>query len=111
MHQMILATPGISNTRIVVDHIDGNGLNNTRGNLRLCTIAENLHGIMRGPRGRSRYRGVSWHSATGKWEARISVRGKRISLGLFSSEEDAAIAYDMAKTREFGPDYELNRIS
>jgi hypothetical protein len=96
--------------RQLTAHRDGNGLNNCRDNLRICTIADNLHGIMRGPRGASRFRGVSWSGAAGKWEARISVRGVRIGLGFFESEIDAALAYNTAKLREFGPDSELNVI-
>lgn len=109
MHRLLAGTL-TSDRRVVVDHIDGNGLNNCRANLRITTIAKNLHGVMRGPRGKSRFRGVGWHKSTGKWEARISVDGKRQNLGLFDTEEEAALAYNEAKIRQFGPDYELNEI-
>lgn len=109
MHRLILGLLG-KDRRIIVDHRDGNGLNNTRGNLRICTISGNLHGVMRGPRGKSGYRGVSWHKATGKWAARISLGGKRLNIGLFNSEIDAAYAYDVAKLRLLGSDTELSGI-
>lgn len=109
MHRLILGLLD-SDRRVVVDHRDGNGLNNTRSNLKICTIAENLHGVMRGPRGVSEYRGVSWSKAANKWESRISVRGVRRSLGFFASEVEAAIAYNAAKLTEFGADSELNSI-
>lgn len=87
MHNLILEP----NPSQEVDHKNGNGLDNRRSNLRVCTHAENsrnIHNI----RGKSKYDGVSWHSASSKWRARINVSGKRVSLGYFLAEEDAAAA-------------------
>jgi hypothetical protein len=101
MHREIMnAPPGM-----VVDHIDGNGLNNRRNNLRLCTPQQNEHN--KPPRGgRSRYKGVYPHGD--KWEARIKHNGRTHHLGLFDDETEAARARDR-KARELqGPFAYLN---
>jgi len=75
----------------VVDHIDGNGLNNRRCNLRVCTHQQNQ--ANRGSRGgSSRFVGV--HQYQGKWEAGIRCRGKYYYCGLFDDEVEAAKARD-----------------
>jgi hypothetical protein len=93
MHRVIMnAPPGM-----VVDHIDGNALNDRRSNLRLCTPQQNEHN--KRPRGRhSRYKGVYPHGR--KWEARIKHNGRTHHLGLFEDQTEAARARD-EKAREF----------
>ena len=82
-----------------VDHIDGNRLNNQKTNLRSSTGQQNQANQL--PRiGTSQYKGVSWHSRDRKWRASIRINYKKYNLGNFSSEEEAARAYD-AKAREF----------
>lgn len=90
MHRLIMKAP----KGLYVDHIDGNGLNNRKSNLRLCTATENSQN--RGPRANcySRYKGVSWHKTNKRWNPRIVAGGKRYNLGAFKNETDAAIAYD-----------------
>jgi hypothetical protein len=79
-----------------VDHINGDTLDNRRKNLRLCTNAENTRN-MRPHTGRSsKYKGVSWHSPSRKWQAEIRIDYKRVFLGLFVDEKEAAKAYDDA---------------
>jgi hypothetical protein len=76
------------------DHIDGNGLNNQKYNLRIVTTrqnAQNRHQIKT-----SKYPGVVWHSRDKKWYARIIVDGKQNSLGYYDLEDDAANAYNIA---------------
>ena len=88
-----------------VDHIDGNGLNNCRSNLRVCTPQQNL--ANRGPRGgSSRFVGVSRRA--GKWEAKIMYRGKRFYLGRFDDEVEAAKARDRKAHELHGPYAYLN---
>ena len=90
MHRVILnPSPGFE-----VDHIDGNGLNNLRSNLRIVTRrgnAQNRHMIKT-----SRHPGVHWHKQRGKWVAEIRYNGRRGYLGLFEIEEDAATTYRVA---------------
>lgn len=85
MHRIILDAP----EHMVVDHIDGNGLDNRRSNLRLVTLAGNGQNMRLKRNNTSGYRGVSWHSLTQKWKAQVMVNRKAIHLGLFGSVEDA----------------------
>lgn len=91
-----------------VDHIDGDPQNNMVTNLRFCTNAENLRnrGSYRGSS--SKYVGVHWHTASGKWQAQITINGKNKHLGLFSDEEAAARAYDAAARKLHGEFARLN---
>ena len=86
-----------------VDHRDGNGLNNQRSNLRPAGDQQNKRAFRQKPLGKSsRFRGVHWHSATGKWKAEITVDYRNIYLGVHASEEAAARAYDEAARQYFG---------
>lgn len=97
LHRRILcAQPGQ-----IVDHIDGDPMNNRRSNLRLCTPAENAAN-----------KHPAFHSATGfvgvyargaRFEARVSLNGQRIVLGTFDVAEDAAAAY--ARARNVRPEF------
>lgn len=92
MHRLILDAKGGEQA----DHIDGNGLNNSRDNLRIATPLQNTHNSRRPINNTSGYKGVYWHKRTGKWMARININNKRKHLGLFTSPEEAAKAYDTA---------------
>jgi hypothetical protein len=93
---------------MVVDHIDGNGLNNTRANLRICTIAENVRSSRRRTDNGSGYKGVGFHKASGKWVARIVTNGEKMYLGLYESPEQAAAVYDLAAHKYHGEFARLN---
>jgi len=85
-----------------IDHIDGNGLNNRRNNLRAATRAENTRNQrLRSEVKTSRFKGVSRKSSVAPWIAQITVNGHVIEVGRFKSEEDAARAYDEAAKRYF----------
>ena len=81
----------------VVDHIDGNGLNNTRDNLRVVTVAENSYNRRKMiKQGTSKYKGVHRDKRTNRYRAAITFKCRVIHLGVFDKEIDAAKAYDEA---------------
>jgi hypothetical protein len=98
MHRQITRAPD----HLVVDHIDHNGLNNRRANLRLCTFAENCRNLRITRHKTSKYKGVHWHKGQKKWAAQITANGKRHHLGYFAKEIDAAQAYDRAAPKYHG---------
>lgn len=81
---------------MVVDHINGNTLDNQRINLRICTRQQNLcnRGSTKG--NTSGFKGVVWHKATRKWAARIKKNYKSYHLGLYETPEEAHLAYQRA---------------
>ena len=96
-----------------VDHINSNGLDCRRSNLRCCTRLENLRNNQKKKPGRSasRFKGVVFHRINSKWQARIAIGGKHQSLGYFHLEEDAARAYNGAAILHFGEFAHLNEVS
>jgi len=108
IHRVIM---NVTDSKILIDHIDMDGLNNQKSNLRKCTPSENQKN--KRPRGTSKYLGVNFHTATNKyklkngeirisqstgWLATISINGKTTHIKKFKNEIDAAKAYDeMAK--------------
>src|SRR5262249_10837113 len=100
LHQLLMPSP----PGMVTDHIDRNGLNCRRSNLRLATALQNSHN--REQRGVSGFKGVASHGA--RWRARITVNGQRLHLGAWDNPTDAALAYDAAAARYFGEYAYLN---
>jgi hypothetical protein len=98
MHREVLQAP--ANER--VDHINYNGLDNRRGNLRLCTKAQNQYAQPLRADNTSGYRGVSWHKATKRWYASIAKHGHQYGLGFHISREEAAACYNVAARKLFG---------
>lgn len=98
-----------------VDHVDHDGLNNQRANLRLATRTQNCQNRRSRRRSTSRYLGVSFDAASGKWRARICHRAsgaadRNTYLGRFDSEEAAGRAYNEAARRLFGEFANLNNL-
>jgi hypothetical protein len=101
MHRYLLGLR--KGDKMICDHIDGNGLNNQKHNLRLCNKSEN---------GRNRnktnniklsiFKGVTFNKSHGKWQPQICLNGKHQYLGYFSSEVEAARAYDKKAKEIFG---------
>lgn len=93
----------------VVDHIDGNRINNLIENLRAATNQENLRN-MKSHGGSSRFKGVSYRprNKNKKYEAQIMIDRKYLHLGSFVNEEEAAKAYDEAAVKYFGDFAKLN---
>lgn len=92
----------------LVDHINGNGLDNTRKNLRAATDQQNSWN--RGLRNDNTtgYKGVRYLANRNAFIARIQVDGKRHYLGYFKNPIDAAKAYDAAARDNFGKFARLN---
>ena len=97
MHRFILGISG----KMEGDHINGDGLDNRRCNLRPCTSSQNKMNRRKGEGYTSLYKGVSWCSWTGRWRADIRSNGKRINLGRYDDEIDAAKAYDREARKLF----------
>jgi len=92
MHRAILNLPD----SLFVDHINGNGLDNRKANLRPATRSQNACNIPKYKPSRSKYKGITWHKARRKWAARIRKERISYSLGYFNSQTAAAKAYDKA---------------
>lgn len=97
LHRYILDAPA----RALVDHVDHDGLNNRRSNLRLATATGNVRNARLRSDNPSGYKGVA-QTPSGRWRARIVVEGKRIWLGTHVTAGDAACAYDAAAREYFG---------
>ncbi len=85
----------------LVDHINGDGLDNRRANLRICTRSENGQNIS-SVSGKSRFKGVYFHKKNRNWVAEYRKNGKKYHLGCFTNEDDAARAYDSSVLMAFG---------
>lgn len=81
-----------------VDHINGDKLDNRRGNLRICTSSQNSANMKIDRANTSGFKGVSWHAAAGKWAAKIAQK----YLGLFESAQEAHEAYKRAADEIYG---------
>lgn len=103
MHRLIMGDP----PGIEIDHIDGDGLNNVRTNLRRATSTQQKQNC-RGRGAQSGFKGVRFDARTGKWTARIGVNHRSHYLGTFVTAEDAARAYDDAAVEHFGEYARLN---
>ncbi len=80
----------------IVDHRDGDGLDNRRKNLRIVTCQQNLWNWRNKHKGASKYKGVHWVKNCKKWRAQITHNSKVIYLGMSTNEKDMARAYDKA---------------
>jgi hypothetical protein len=107
MHRQILGVPQNKET----DHIDGNGLNNQKSNLRICNYSQNQYN-KRGW-GTSGYKGVSarMDNHTNPYRAYISIGGRLVHIGSFPSIEEAALAYNNEAIKHFGKYAKLNVIN
>lgn len=101
LHRFLLDAP----SGVLVDHRDGNGLNNTRPNIRLATHAQNA--MNQKPINGRPLKGIDL-LPYGAWRARIHQGVKQITIGIFPTAEEAARAYDEAAVRLFGEFARLN---
>ena len=104
MHRMIIkAEEGQQ-----VDHINHNGLDNRKENLRICTNNQNQMNSKKRPGMTSKYKGVSWHKQKKRWCSEIKINRNNIHLGSFKDEKKAAMVYDDAARKYFGEFAYLN---
>lgn len=106
MHRLIMNAPPDKQ----VDHRDGNGLNNQKGNLRYATNLQNTRNQKPLIGRSSKYKGVCWDKQHKKWMAYIMVNGKQTYLGYFDDEILAAQTYNLAAKMHFGEFAWLNDI-
>jgi len=90
MHRTVMRYFG---RKFVIDHINNNGLDNRKLNLRKVTVRQNLLNRFGWKNSTSRYRGVGWYPTRKLWMSRISINGKLKTLGYFKKEKEAAMAY------------------
>lgn len=91
-----------------VDHVDGNGLNNCRANLRPATHGQNMWNRRKRKGVSSQFKGVHFHKARRLWVGRIKPNRQEFWLGYFTDEMDAALAYDQAARVHYGEFAALN---
>jgi hypothetical protein len=94
LHRFIMEAP----EGAVVDHIDGDPLNNSRKNLRVCSFTENLWNQGVRSNNTSGHKGVyrKKDKKRNPWLARIAIKGRRLHLGYYATEAEAASAYEKA---------------
>lgn len=107
MHSVIC---GLCNStlKMIVDHIDRNGLNNQRFNLRITTQSNNMKNRYSVSGSTSKFVGVYLAKDRGKWVAQIRHNKKSMFIGIFTNEEDAARARDAKAMEVFGEYAVLN---
>jgi hypothetical protein len=104
LHREIMGNP----KGLVVDHRNCVGLDNRRDNLRTATQSQNTCNCRKRANTTSRFMGVYFNKAKGLWASSIKSHGKRIWLGYFKSEVEAARAYDRAAIKYHGEFARLN---
>lgn len=105
LHRFIMDCP----EGMVVDHIDGNTLNNCKSNLRICTMKENAKN--KKPyknKTHSKYKGV--HKSGNKFELQMNINGKYKYIGTYKTEEEAALKYNELAKEHYGQFARLNII-
>lgn len=109
MHTLITDCP--KNRK--VDHKNGDGLDNRKVNLRICTQAQNIANQKLSRKNTSGYKGVSFFKygkRIRRWVAKVTVNYKQKHLGYFSSEKEAAVAYNKGARKFFGEFAKLNSL-
>jgi hypothetical protein len=96
----------------IVDHINHNGLDNRRSNLRKVTPSQSVMNRRKPRLGTNKYKGVRFESRSraNPWTASITVNRKEIYLGAYKTEDEAAAAYNQAAQEYFGEYAHLNQI-
>lgn len=106
MHRLVMNAPKGSQ----IDHINGDGLDNRKCNLRFCSHQENSRNSPKNWRGTSKYKGVGLCKRRKKWRARIKLNNKQVEIGCYNTEIEAATAYNMVALANFRQFARLNYI-
>lgn len=109
-HQTLLMHKLICPQWKIVDHKNGNGWDNRKNNLRNGVGSLNNRNARKRENTSSKYKGVWWYKADSNWEAGIVINKKRLFLGRFSNEIEAAKVYNEAAIKYFGDYAKLNDI-
>jgi len=104
MHRVVLRLGRTD--ALLVDHVNGDGLDNRRANLRIATHGQNMRNVKMRADNRSGFRGV--HRRHHRWESVITVSGKHVLLGRFDDASEVARSYDHAAREHFGEFARLN---
>ena len=107
LHRQIMNPPN----NMQVDHKDGDGLNNQRSNLRICTQSQNNANSRLAKNNSIGYKGVHFYGLANKYQARITKDKINYSFGYYHHPEDAALAYDKAAHELFGEFAKTNFIN
>ncbi len=94
LHRIILDV--VEDKTLLVDHVDGDKLDNRTTNLRMCNHSGNSTNVKSKKGSASKYRGVSWSKSGCKWRVRYKQDSKYVHVGVYDSEEEAAHARDSA---------------
>lgn len=106
LHRLVL---GITND-LLIDHINGNKLDNRKANLRICDKFQNQHNRNKSRNNTSGYKGVYYDKERNCWGASIMCHNKKYHLGRFSSKELAATAYNEAALKLHGDFAKINQL-
>lgn len=105
MHRFIMNTP----KRMDTDHWNHQKLDNRKENLRICNRHQNMANSKPRKNCTSKFKGIYWHKRRRKWNVSITRNGKRLNLGYFDNEIEAAKIYDK-KAKEFFGEFALSNF-
>jgi hypothetical protein len=104
IHRIIMNAP----KNKMIDHINGNTLDNRKCNLRICNRSQNFRNRTKQKNNTSGYKGVSFHKRLNKWQAQITTNKNKKCLGYFDTPELAFFAYCKANKKYHG---EFGRVN